>query len=70
MEKLTSLEMAVAMEAPATPRSMPKMKMGSRKQFRIPPKPIPSMERMGLPSARRHWFITKVVAMKGATIST
>ena len=24
----------------------------------------------GLPSARRHWFMTKVVAIKGATIST
>ena len=66
MEKLTSLEMAVAMEAPATPRFSPMMKMGSSTQFRMPPKPMPIMESMALPSARRHWFITKLAAIKGA----
>ena len=70
MAKLTSLEMAVAMEAPATPRSSVKMKMGSSTQLRMLPKPIPIMDSTALPSARRHWFITKLVAIKGATNST
>lgn len=70
MAKLTSLEMAVAREAPATPMFRSKIKMGSRKQLRIPPKPMPIMDSMALPSARRHWFITKLAAIKGATSST
>ena len=70
MAKLAILEMAVASEAPATPISRLKIKIGSKKQFKMPPNPMPNMERMGLPSARRHWFMTKVVAIKGATIST
>ena len=62
--------MAVAMEAPATPRSRTKIKMGSSRQLSTPPKPMPIMDSMALPSARRHWFITKLAAMKGATSST
>ena len=70
MAKLTSLEMAVARDAPFTPMFSSKMKMGSRKQLRMPPKPMPTMDSSALPSARRHWFITKFAAMKGATSST
>ena len=70
MAKLTSLEMAVARDAPATPISSRKMKMGSSTQLRTPPKPMPNMENRALPSARRHWFITKLQAMKGATSNT
>ena len=70
MEKLTSLEMAVAMDAPATPKSRTKINRGSKKQLRMPPKPMPTMDSMALPSARRHWFITKLAAIKGATSTT
>ena len=70
MEKLTSLEMAVAREAPATPMFSPKIKIGSRTQFKIPPKPMPTMLNVALPSLRRHWFITKLVAMNGAAYRT
>ena len=70
MEKLTSFEIAVAAEAPATPISRTKIKMGSRITFSIPPKPIPTMDRVALPSLRRHWFITKLLAIKGAARST
>ena len=35
----TNLEIAVAIDAPLTPRSSPKMKSGSRKQLSTPPKP-------------------------------
>ena len=68
--KLTTLEMAVARDAPATPISKPKMKLGSSTQLRMPPKPMPIMDRVALPSLRRHWFMTKLQAMKGAAIST
>ena len=64
------LEIAVAKDAPATPISSPKIKIGSRIQFRMPPKPIPIMDSVALPSDRRHWFITKLVAIKGAANST
>ena len=46
------------------------MKRGSNRQLRMPPKPMPIMDSMALPSARRHWFITKLAAMKGATSTT
>ncbi len=44
--------------------------MGSSRQLSTPPKPMPIMDSMALPSARRHWFITKLAAMKGATSTT
>ena len=31
---------------------------------------MPTMDSMALPSARRHWFITKLAAIKGATSTT
>ena len=54
IEKLTSCEIAVASDAPATPISSPKIKIGSRMQLRIPPKPMPIIESVALPSERRH----------------
>ena len=68
--KVTVLEIAVAIDAPATPRFRLKMKMGSRKQLSMLPKPIPIMDRVALPSARRHWFMTKLDVISGATNST
>ena len=66
------MEIAVARDAPATPMFRPQgmMKMGSRITFRIPPKPMPIMDNVALPSLRRHWFITKLAAIKGAAKST
>ena len=68
--KLTNLDIAVASDAPATPISSPKMNIGSSMQLSTPPKPIPIIESVALPSERRHWFITKLLAIKGAASRT
>ena len=48
-----SFEIAVAADAPATPQSRIKMKIGSRTTFMTAPDTMPIMEKTALPSARR-----------------
>jgi len=43
MQKLVNWDRPVAIAAPAVPRSRPKIKIGSRKIFKIPPDAMPNM---------------------------
>ena len=65
MVKLTVWEMPVAMAAPAVPRFRPKIRMGSRIMFRMPPVVMPTMPYMASPWKRSRLFITKEDIMKG-----
>ena len=66
MMKLTVWLSAVAIAAPAVPNPSPKIKMGSRIIFRIPPVPIPSMPSTDFPSHLKILFITKEAHIIGA----
>ena len=66
IHQLTTLDMAVAALAPATPQPNVKIKSGSSATLSTAPATMPVMEKTALPSARRHWLRTKLVAMNGA----
>lgn len=68
IQKLIIWDNAVASAAPEVPSPRPKIKMGSRKIFKIPPVVIPIMENNAFPWKRSRLFMIKEHTIKGAAM--